>query len=67
VEAEEQKTFDELEQDLLGDGDPDANFELPIKGKAYNEVIEKATELKERDDGNNGGKKWGGIYHADGT
>ena len=66
VEAEEQKSLAEIEYELLGDGDPHANFELPEQGISFNEVVNTGKELKTRDDANNQGKKWGGIYHEDG-
>jgi len=63
VEAEVQKEVDKIESDLLGDGDPMANVELPAKGSSNKEIIAMMTDLKAVENTSTG-KKWCGIYHT---
>ena len=59
-----------LKQELLGDGDEDALFTIPLTGLSKSEILTKAEHWKGRakiiaqdKSGEISGRKWGGIYH----
>ncbi|CAK9115604.1 Sphingosine-1-phosphate lyase 1 (S1PL) (SP-lyase 1) (SPL) (SPL 1) (Sphingosine-1-phosphate aldolase) [Durusdinium trenchii] len=68
VNEELGKEVAKIEAKMLGDGDVDANLELPATGMGSGEILEQARALCKRDDFETG-KKWAGIYHevASGT
>jgi sphinganine-1-phosphate aldolase len=68
VEAETAKTLARIEDFVLGsEADPDAHRELPAKGMAYFELMEKMRKMKSGERRIEEGKAFGGIYHAVGA
>eukprot|EP01062_Namystynia_karyoxenos_P001414 TRINITY_DN10489_c0_g2_i1.p1 TRINITY_DN10489_c0_g2~~TRINITY_DN10489_c0_g2_i1.p1 ORF type:complete len:548 (+),score=193.23 TRINITY_DN10489_c0_g2_i1:97-1740(+) len=64
IEAQLRKEEEQLEKQILGDGDPDANLVLPRKGLSADEVLGKQRELlASGTEGFRAGQKWGGIYY----
>ena len=66
LEAEKTKALDDIERDMLGDGDPDANVVIPSEGLSPSEIVAMSEKLKHSHSGFASGKKWGGIYHEAG-
>eukprot|EP00747_Dinoflagellata_sp_TGD_P017652 gnl/TRDRNA2_/TRDRNA2_125961_c0_seq1.p1 gnl/TRDRNA2_/TRDRNA2_125961_c0~~gnl/TRDRNA2_/TRDRNA2_125961_c0_seq1.p1 ORF type:complete len:541 (-),score=80.59 gnl/TRDRNA2_/TRDRNA2_125961_c0_seq1:43-1665(-) len=65
IQGEIDKEVAKLETKLLGDGDPEALMELPVRGIAASEVVAAARHMREKETGFYvDGKQWGGIYHA---
>lgn len=65
VEGEVKKELAKIESKMLGDGDPDANVNLPNKGKTVADVMKICQTLKsDEDKALVSGKQWGGIYHT---
>jgi len=62
VEKELEKEVRAIEEKMLGDGDEDANLELPADGRAVESILAEAQRLHDIDNFAVG-KKWAGIYH----
>eukprot|EP00658_Telonema_sp_P-2_P018393 TRINITY_DN17220_c0_g1_i2.p1 TRINITY_DN17220_c0_g1~~TRINITY_DN17220_c0_g1_i2.p1 ORF type:complete len:386 (-),score=97.86 TRINITY_DN17220_c0_g1_i2:145-1302(-) len=59
------KEVDQIEKNMLGDGDETAITTLPPIGLPAKAVLEQITTLKTLGErGFKSGKQWGGIYHA---
>ncbi|GMI34453.1 hypothetical protein TeGR_g3720 [Tetraparma gracilis] len=67
LEAEKTKALADIEKDMLGDGDADANTIIPKKGVPSGELMKMGEALKLTHSGFKSGQKWGGIYHTAGS
>ncbi|GMH52777.1 hypothetical protein TrST_g13553 [Triparma strigata] len=67
LDGEKNKALADIEKDMHGDGDPDANLIIPAKGMSKDALHKKAEALKAQHTGFKSGKKWGGIYHEPGS
>lgn len=64
VESSQVAALAQLERDLLGDGDADANLALPKRGITA-EAVEQMTAAMRAPETAGLKRQWGGIYHAD--
>ncbi len=64
VAAETQKALDDIERDMLGEGDPDAHLELPPRGLGVDVVESAAAAMVDAEMALSAGRKWAGVYHT---
>mmetsp|Transcript_1593 Transcript_1593/g.1826 ORF Transcript_1593/g.1826 Transcript_1593/m.1826 type:complete len:473 (-) Transcript_1593:529-1947(-) len=62
LDKELSKEVDKIEKKLIGEGDKDANLELPKTGYSTSQVYEM-TKVLHHTDNFGSGKSWAGIYH----